>query len=66
MTKSAPITGIAGQDGSYLTELHVGKGYEVFGLLGPGPGAFHEQAAGLGDMDAGRLTSEGAVSEDDE
>ena len=30
--KRAFITGIAGQDGSYLAELLVGKGYDVFGL----------------------------------
>ena len=50
MTRRALITGIAGQDGSYLAELLVGKGYEVFGLLGPDPGGFHEWTAGLGDM----------------
>jgi GDPmannose 4,6-dehydratase len=32
MTKSALITGITGQDGSYLAELLLGKGYEVYGL----------------------------------
>jgi len=32
MTKRALITGITGQDGSYLAELLLGKGYEVFGL----------------------------------
>ena len=31
--KKALITGITGQDGSYLTELLLGKGYEVFGLI---------------------------------
>lgn len=31
MTKKAIITGIAGQDGGYLTELLLGKGYEVHG-----------------------------------
>src|SRR3981081_3199038 len=31
--KRAFITGIAGQDGSYLAELLLGKGYEVHGLL---------------------------------
>ena len=30
---SALITGITGQDGSYLTELLLGKGYEVHGLV---------------------------------
>ncbi|MCE5249427.1 GDP-mannose 4,6-dehydratase, partial [bacterium] len=27
------ITGITGQDGSYLAELLLGKGYEVYGLI---------------------------------
>ena len=31
--KKALITGITGQDGSYLTELLLGKGYHVWGLL---------------------------------
>ena len=31
--KVALITGINGQDGSYLTELLLGKGYEVWGIL---------------------------------
>ena len=31
--KKALITGIAGQDGSYLTELLLGKDYEVHGLI---------------------------------
>jgi len=31
--KRALITGITGQDGSYLTELLLGKGYEVHGML---------------------------------
>ncbi len=30
---SALITGITGQDGLYLSELLVGKGYEVYGLI---------------------------------
>jgi GDPmannose 4,6-dehydratase len=33
MPKRALITGITGQDGSYLTELLVSKGYEVHGLV---------------------------------
>src|SRR3990167_4158636 len=32
MTKRALITGITGQDGSYLAELLLKKGYKVFGL----------------------------------
>lgn len=31
--KKAFITGITGQDGSYLTELLLGKGYEVHGII---------------------------------
>lgn len=31
--KKALITGITGQDGSYLTELLLGKGYEVYGII---------------------------------
>jgi GDPmannose 4,6-dehydratase len=33
MGKRALITGITGQDGSYLAELLLGKDYEVFGLV---------------------------------
>jgi GDPmannose 4,6-dehydratase len=32
MAKKALITGITGQDGAYLAELLIGKGYEVHGL----------------------------------
>ena len=31
--KRALITGITGQDGSYLAEFLLDKGYEVFGLI---------------------------------
>jgi GDPmannose 4,6-dehydratase len=33
MAKRALITGITGQDGSYLTELLLDKGYEVYGII---------------------------------
>jgi GDPmannose 4,6-dehydratase len=33
MTKRALITGITGQDGSYLAELLLGKGYQVTGIV---------------------------------
>ncbi len=33
MSKKALITGITGQDGSYLAELLLEKGYEVYGLV---------------------------------
>ena len=40
MSKRALITGITGQDGSYLAELLLEKGYEVFGI---GPPCQHAQ-----------------------
>ena len=33
MKRSALITGITGQDGSYLAELQLEKGYEVYGIM---------------------------------
>lgn len=33
MVKKALITGITGQDGSYLAELLLSKGYEVYGII---------------------------------
>jgi len=33
MSKTALITGITGQDGSYLAELLLHKGYEVHGIV---------------------------------
>src|SRR3712207_9327013 len=33
MTKRALITGVTGQDGAYLSQLLLDKGYEVHGLL---------------------------------
>jgi len=33
MSKRALITGITGQDGAYLAQLLLGKGYEVYGML---------------------------------
>ena len=33
MTKRALITGITGQDGSYLAELLLSKGYDVYGMV---------------------------------
>ncbi|MEM8760780.1 MAG: GDP-mannose 4,6-dehydratase, partial [Pseudomonadota bacterium] len=32
MTKTALITGVTGQDGAYLSELLLAKGYEVHGV----------------------------------
>ena len=33
--KTALITGVTGQDGSYLTELLLAKGYRVWGRYSP-------------------------------
>src|SRR5215218_4072211 len=33
MAKRALITGVTGQDGSYLSELLLDEGYEVFGMV---------------------------------
>ena len=35
MKKKALITGVTGQDGSYLTEFLLEKGYEVHGIKRP-------------------------------
>lgn len=45
MTRRALITGVAGQDGTYLTHLLLEKGYEVWGVPGPIPGTFREAVA---------------------
>jgi GDPmannose 4,6-dehydratase len=75
MTRRALITGAAGQDGRYLAELLVGKGYEVWGVVGPDPGEYvewtqrfggklHTVAADLVDIDS--LVSAVAESAPDE
>jgi len=49
---SAPralITGISGQDGSYLAELLLTKGYEVFGIVRGSPAAHFENLAAIAD-----------------
>ena len=37
MSKTALITGITGQDGSYLAEFLLEKGYQVYGLSAGAP-----------------------------
>jgi GDPmannose 4,6-dehydratase len=46
--RRALITGIAGQDGSYLAELLLGEGYEVFGVVRD-PDASHDNLAAVAD-----------------
>lgn len=45
----ALITGIAGQDGSYLAELLLEKGYEVFGVVRGSPHGHYDNLAGVRD-----------------
>jgi GDPmannose 4,6-dehydratase len=45
----ALITGIAGQDGSYLAELLLAKGYEVSGVVRGSPLAHYENLAAVRD-----------------
>jgi GDPmannose 4,6-dehydratase len=45
----ALITGIAGQDGSYLAELLLEKGYEVFGIVRGSPSGHYENLAAVRD-----------------
>jgi GDPmannose 4,6-dehydratase len=46
--KRALITGIGGQDGSYLAELLLARGYHVIGLVRPGSPSY-ENLAGVAD-----------------
>jgi GDPmannose 4,6-dehydratase len=45
----ALITGVAGQDGSYLAELLLSKGYEVVGIVRGSPQAHYENLDGVRD-----------------
>ena len=47
--RRALITGIAGQDGSYLAELLLESGYEVYGIVRGSPQAHYENLAGIRD-----------------
>jgi GDPmannose 4,6-dehydratase len=49
MPKRALITGISGQDGSYLAELLLDKGYEVHGLVRGSPDQRFERLADIQD-----------------
>jgi GDPmannose 4,6-dehydratase len=50
VTKRALITGAAGQDGRYLAELLLGRGYRVYGVTGPDPGGYLAWARARGEM----------------
>lgn len=47
MTKKALITGVTGQDGSYLSELLLEKGYEVHGMIRRSSVDYRERVAHL-------------------
>ena len=47
MAKRALITGVTGQDGSYLAELLLEKGYEVHGAVRPSGAADSDNLAGI-------------------
>ena len=47
MARKALITGVTGQDGSYLAELLLAKGYEVYGMTRRGSTMAHERIAHL-------------------
>ena len=49
MARRALITGIGGQDGSYLAELLLEEGYEVFGVVRRPPAAYAAALAGVLD-----------------
>jgi GDPmannose 4,6-dehydratase len=64
VSKRALITGIAGQDGSFLAELLLEKGYEVHGLVRGSPDQHHERLEGIQDrltLHAGDLLDEGSL-----
>jgi GDPmannose 4,6-dehydratase len=64
MTKRALITGITGQDGSYLAELLLDRGYEVIGMLRRSSTVNFERIAHLQDrieLAPGDLLDEGSL-----
>ena len=50
MTRKALITGITGQDGSYLAEFLLGKGYEVYGMVRRTSTVHHERIQHIQDQ----------------
>ncbi len=68
--KKALITGVAGQDGSYLAELLVGKGYDVFGLVQQRmdrsyvPAAVHTLFGDLTDSESLKVAVQAAVPDE--
>ena len=66
MTKRALITGLTGQDGSYLAELLLEKGYEVYGMVRRSSTVNFERLAHIQDdlqIVQGDLLDESSLSE---
>ena len=57
MTKTALITGIGGQDGAYLAQLLLSKGYVVFGTSRDAGASSFSSLARLGIIDQLKLLS---------
>lgn len=66
MVRRALITGVGGQDGSYLAELLLEKGYEVAGVVRRGLDAYAENLSAVHDRvelcEADLLTTESLVA----
>ena len=63
-TKRALITGITGQDGSYLAEFLLGKGYQVIGMVRRSSTVNFERIAHIQDrvtLAAGDLLDQGSL-----
>ncbi|HAZ64998.1 MAG TPA: GDP-mannose 4,6-dehydratase [Armatimonadetes bacterium] len=66
MATRALITGITGQDGSYLAELLLSRGYEVWGLVRGSVTALYERLAGCQNrlhLTSGDLLDQNSLSE---
>lgn len=50
-SKTALITGIGGQDGAYLAQLLLGKGYKVFGASRDAGASRFDSLARIGVLD---------------
>lgn len=60
---TALITGITGQDGSYLAELLLEKGYDVYGVIRATSGPVHPSIAGRVTLLCADLSDEQAIRE---
>jgi GDPmannose 4,6-dehydratase len=61
LARRALVTGIGGQDGTYLSELLLGRGYEVYGTVLGSPERYEALGEGIAFLDL-ELTDGGAVA----